>query len=85
MWVGDVTWTASKPVEVVVLHGYNGSAVTNQTASQFGESLTAQSGGEVAITLVKSDTGTPVNSGSTDYAGNALALHTLNEDPFTVT
>jgi hypothetical protein len=86
VWVGDVTWTASKPVELVVLHGYNGSAVSNQTVSQFGEPLTAPfGGGQVAITLVKPDSGTPVNSGSMDFAGNALAFHTLNGDPFTVT
>jgi hypothetical protein len=86
VWVGDTTWTASKPVEVVVLHGYNGSAVSNQTASQFGEPLVAPFGdGEVAISLVKSDSGTPVNSGSMDFAGNALAFHTLGGEPFTVT
>jgi hypothetical protein len=28
MWVGDVTWTTSKPAEVVVMHGYNDSGVT---------------------------------------------------------
>jgi hypothetical protein len=41
--------------------------------------------GEVAITLVKSDSETRVDSGSTDFAGNVLAFHTLNGDPFTVT
>jgi hypothetical protein len=41
--------------------------------------------GEVAITLVKPDSGTPVPSGSMSFAGNALAFHTLNGDPFTVT
>lgn len=51
--------------------------------SQFGEPLTAPfgGGGEVAITLVS---GTPVNSGSMNCAGNALAFHTLNGDPFIV-
>lgn len=86
VWVGDVTWTASKPVEVVVLHGYNGSAVSNQTVSQFGEPLIAPFGeGEVAISLVKPESGTPFDSGSMDFAGNALAFHTLNGEPFTVT
>jgi hypothetical protein len=28
VWVGDVTWTTSKPAEVVVMQGYNDSAVT---------------------------------------------------------
>jgi hypothetical protein len=86
VWVGDATWVASKPVEVVVLHGYNASAVSNQTSAQFGEPLKAPfGGGEVAITLVKPDSGTPVPSGGMPFAGNALAFHTLSGDPFTVT
>lgn len=28
---------------------------------------------------------TPINSGSLDFAGNALAFHTLSGKPFTVT
>ena len=68
------------------MHGYNDSAVTTQTASQFGEPLTAPfGGGEVAVTLFKFDSGTRVNSGTTHYAGNVLASSTLSYDPFTVT
>jgi hypothetical protein len=29
VWLGKASWVASKPVEVVVLHGYNGIAVSN--------------------------------------------------------
>jgi hypothetical protein len=72
VWVGDVPWTACKPLEGVVLRGYNGSAVSNQTVPQFGQPLTALFGeGEVAIIIVKPCSGTPVNSGSTSFAGNA--------------
>lgn len=86
LWTGDASWVASKPVEVVILHGYNSSAVSNQTSAQFGEPLKAAFGdGEVAITLVKPDSGTPIPSGSMPFAGNALAFHTLNGDPFAVT
>jgi hypothetical protein len=83
VWVGTVTWTASKPVEVVVLHGYN-SSITADAAH--GQPLTAPFGnGAVAITLVKTTSGTPVASGSMPFAGNALAFHTLSGDKFTVT
>lgn len=86
IWAGDATWVASKPVEVVVLQGYNSSAVSSQTAAQFGEPLKAPfGGGEVAITLVKPESGTPVPSGSLPFVGNALAFHTLSGDPFAVT
>jgi hypothetical protein len=83
VWVGIVTWTASKPVEVVVLHGYN-SSVTADTAH--GQPLTAPFGkGSVAISLVKTPSGTPVASGSMPFVGNAIAFHTLNGDKFVVT
>ena len=29
VWLDEASWVASKPVEVVVLHGYNRSAVSN--------------------------------------------------------
>jgi len=84
VWVGTVTWTASKPVEVVVLQNYN-SSVTGADAAH-GQPLTAPFGnGAVAITLVKTTSGTPVASGSMPFAGNALAFHTLSGDKFTVT
>jgi hypothetical protein len=83
VWVGTVTWTASKPVEVVVLHGYN-SSVTADAAH--GQPLTAPFGnGAVAISLVKTPSGTPVASGSMPFVGNAVAFHTLSGDKFTVT
>jgi len=86
IWVGDASWVASKPVEVVVLHGYNSTAVSNQTATQFGEPLTAPfGGGEIAISLIKPDSGTPIPSGSMPFAGNALAFHTLGGEPFSIT
>jgi hypothetical protein len=83
IWVGTVTWTASKPVETVVLQGYN-STVTADAAH--GQPLTAPfNGGTIAISLIKMASGTPVASGSMDFAGNVLAFHTLNGDKFTVT
>jgi hypothetical protein len=84
VWVGTVTWTASKPVEVVVLHNYN-SSVTGADAAH-GQPLTAPFGnGVVAISLIKTASGTPVASGAMPFAGNALAFHTLSGDKFTVT
>jgi hypothetical protein len=83
VWVGIVTWTASKPVEVVVLHMYNSSITTD---AAHGQPLIAPFGnGSVAISLVKTPSGTPVASGSMPFAGNALAFHTLNGDKFVVT
>lgn len=83
VWSGKVTWTASVPVEVVVLHGYDTGMEVDDA---HGEPLTAPFGdGAVAITLVKPDSGSPVPSGSMSFAGSALAFHTLDGTPFTVT
>src|ERR687885_1119595 len=83
IWVGTVTWTASKPVELVVLQNYNSSVAAD---SAHGQPLTAPFGnGQVAISLVKTNSGTPIASGSFPFAGNALAFHTLSGAKFTVT
>ena len=84
VWVGTVTWTASKPVEIVVLHGYN---ATVKPDSEHGSPLTAPiaPGKQVAISLVKTSSGTPVPSGSMTFVGNVVGFHTLSGDKFTVT
>ena len=84
IWTGTISWTASYPVEMVILHKYdNTSASSNAT---FGKPLTAPFGkGEVAISLVKNPSGTPIPSGSLDFVGNAVAFHTLDGHKFTVT
>jgi hypothetical protein len=86
LWVGTVTWTSSKPVELVVLHGY-----TNVTAdSAHGVPLTAKFGpGAVAITLIGPSqfvpTSDPIASGTGPFVGSAVAFHTLSGAKFTVT
>jgi hypothetical protein len=84
VWLGTVTWTASKPVELVVLHGYNS---TLKPDASHGPVLSAPigSGKEVAISLIKTSSGTPINSGSMRFVGNAVAFHTLSGEKFTVT
>ena len=84
VWVGTVSWTASKPVEIVILHGYNSTVKPDST---HGSVLTAPigPGKDVAISLVKTSSGTPVPSGSMRFVGNAVAFHTLSGDKFTVT
>lgn len=90
IWVGTITWTSSKPVELVVLHGYNQS-VTPDAAH--GSLLSAPFGkGAVAITLLSPQLtaggpiqASPIASGSMDFVGNAVAFHTLSGAKFTVT
>jgi len=83
IYSGVATFTSSHPVEVVVLHGYTPSQAADQT---HGEPLTAPFGdGKVAISLMKQFTDSPINAGTFEFAGNALAFHTLDGKPFTVT
>ena len=90
IWVGTITWTSSKPVELVVLHGYNQS-VTPDAAH--GSLLSAPFGkGAVAITLLSPQPtpggpiqASPIASGSMDFVGNAVAFHTLSGAKFVVT
>jgi hypothetical protein len=86
VWDGVVTFTASKPVDVVVLHPYNKPQTANQTT---GEPLNAPNpfapGKNIAITLMTKQTDRPIFSGSLPFAGTALAFHTTNGEPFVVT
>lgn len=88
VWVGTVTWTSSKPVELLVIHGYNQSVIPD---AAHGTDLTAPNGkGTVALSLISPSTAGPVQSapvasGSMNFVGNALGFHTLSGAKFTVT
>ncbi|HYZ65804.1 MAG TPA: hypothetical protein VE574_03665, partial [Nitrososphaeraceae archaeon] len=87
VYSGILTYTASKPVEVVVLHNYDPQ---NSTAipEEYGTELTSPlpgGGGNVAITLFQPPYDAGINAASVPFTGNGLALHTLEDDPFTAT
>lgn len=87
IWVGTISWTASKPVELRLLYNYNTTVVPDAI---HGKPLTAPFGnGEVAISLIKPmNTGAEAaafNSGSMTFAAKQVAFHTIDGTPFTVT
>ena len=90
VWTGVLTYTASRPVEVVVLHLYDVKNTT-KIPKDFATELTAPApfgkpGQEVAITLIKPDySDSPAPSASIPFSGNALVLHTLSGKKFTAT
>ena len=90
-YTGTLTYTASKPVEVVVLQYQNLNSteqmILNSTSANRGALLTAPLNNRtVAITLITPDYGkTPIPSASIPFTGNALLLHTLSGDPFVAT
>jgi hypothetical protein len=86
LWVGTVTWTSSKPVELVVLHAYKNVS----TDAAHGVPLIAKPpSGAVAITLIGPNqfmpSSNPVPSGTANFVGSAVAFHTLSGAKFTVT
>ncbi|MFZ0896657.1 MAG: hypothetical protein WAZ77_19325 [Candidatus Nitrosopolaris sp.] len=89
IWFGTDTWTSSKPVELLVLHGYNPSTPD----AAHGSLLSAPFGkGAIAITILSPQPppggpiqASPIASGSMDFVGNAVAFHTLSGATFTVT
>jgi hypothetical protein len=87
VWVGTVTWTASKPVELVVLHPYKN--LTTADAAHGVPLIAVPPSGAVAITLIKPDQfmppGNPVPSGTAPFVGSVVAFHTLSGAKFTVT
>ena len=81
MYSGQVTYSASKPVEIVVLNPFNATATDEQHA----QPLNAPSGnGSVAISVMNQFNG-EFNAGSTTFTGAALVLHNINGEPFSVT
>jgi hypothetical protein len=86
LWVGIVTWTASKPVELVVLHGYNNVSADSAHGVPL---ISKPPSGAVAITLIGPNQFMPssnaVPSGTAPFVGSALAFHTLSGKKFTVT
>jgi len=82
IYSGIVSFTASQPVEAVILHKYN--LVPN--SSVIAELLnTSVDDGKFAASVMKQFTESPFNAGSFVFAGNALAFHNLEGKPFIVT
>jgi hypothetical protein len=91
IYSGVLTYTASAPVEVVVLNvqtlNETERSLLNVTDDEdgFGTLLTTPLDNEtsIAITVITPPYGdTPVPSASIPFAGNALWLHTLDGTPF---
>jgi hypothetical protein len=87
IWVGTISWSASKPVELRLLQNYNTSLTLDAV---HGKPVTAPfSNGESAISLLMASNGAATvpsyYSGSMNFAASQVAFHTLGGLPFTVT
>jgi hypothetical protein len=75
--VGVVTYTASEPIQLVVLHGPLGPG------DDVGQPIWSPDGTtKFALTFIDNER---QSSGTFEFAGNALALHTMKASPFQAT
>jgi len=87
IWVGTLTWSASKPVEVRLLQNYDANVKPDEA---HGKPVTAPfAQGESAISLLLQTNGAGTvpsyNAGSMNFAASQVAFHTLGGVPFSVT
>lgn len=91
IWTGTVTFTASKPIEVEVLHKY---LPVVQPDIKHGEPSNAKwfDGTPIALSTMTMFSNTPVtitdkpySAGSFTFAGTSLVFHKTNGQPFSVT
>lgn len=91
IWSGTVTFTASKPIEVEVLHTY--APIENPDLTHAEPYHAVLPGNKsIAITHLRhlvdvpiEINGTGISSGTLNFAGNALVFHKTSGEPFTVT
>jgi hypothetical protein len=89
IWVGTLTWAASDPVEIRLLHNYN-SSITTDTKHTSTPVTAPFAQGESALSLI-----IPANQGvatlphyfggSMNFAASQVAFHNIGGTPFIVT
>jgi len=90
IWTGTVTFTASKPIEIV-LHGYKPqSAVDAEHGEPYHATLPNNKTVAISTMTMFTDTpvkvtDTPISTGSLQFTGSALVFHKTSGEPFTVT
>jgi hypothetical protein len=91
IWTGTVTFTASKPIEIEVLHGYKPqSAVDAEHGEPYHATLPNNKTVAISTMTLFTDTpvkvtDTPISTGSLQFTGSALVFHKTSGEPFTVT
>lgn len=78
LYTGTITWSASEPVELFVLHNYNGNSTAEPAKYQL-------DGNEYALSLISTGADKSAATGSMQFVGNALALHNIEGNEFTAT
>lgn len=91
IWTGTVTFTASKPIEIEVLHLYKPQSTID---AEHGEPYHAKLPNNMTVAISTMTmftdtpvevTDTPISTGSLQFSGSALVFHKTSGEPFTVT
>jgi hypothetical protein len=91
IWSGSASFTASKPIEVEIIHDYKPQQAIDE---EHGEpyNFIAPGNRSIATTTLKDIVdvpieinGTGLSSGSFEFAGSGLVFHKASGEPFTVT
>jgi hypothetical protein len=91
VWHGTVTFTASKPIEVEILHPYSPIKTLDSTHREPYHAV-LPGNKSIAITHLRNLVDVPIeingigiSSGRLNFIGNALLFHKTSGEPFTVT
>jgi hypothetical protein len=91
IWSGSVSFTASKPIEVEIIHDYKPQQPIDE---EHGEpyNFIAPGNRSIAVTTLKDIidvpieiNGTGLSSGTFEFDGSGLVFHKASGEPFTVT
>jgi hypothetical protein len=92
IWTGMATFTASKPIEVEIVHKYNPQILPDTKHGSPYNAKWIDNTTRIAISTMTMFSNTPVIVTNTSYkhrfptfAGSALVFHKIDGQPFTVT
>src|SRR4026208_2207568 len=92
IWTGTATFTASKPIEIEVLHRYNPAVLPDAKHGEPYHAKWIDGTTPIALSTMTMFTNTPVSvtnspisTGSFVFTGSVLLVHKTDGQPFTVT
>ena len=92
IWTGTVTFTASKPIEIEVLHIYNPKVLPDAKHGEPYHAKWIDGTTPIALSTMTmfsntpvSVTNSPISTGSFVFTGSLLLFHKTDGQPFTVT
>ena len=92
IWTGTATFTASKPIEIEVLHRYNPAVLPDAKHGEPYHAKWIDGTTPIALSTMTmftnnpvSVTNSPISTGSFVFTGSVLLFHKTDGQPFTVT